>query len=114
MRRILAALAALALTAALIPAASGPARAQTTCPAPLPPASNFTGATVSQGQFKTALTNLVAYLTCVLGPDGTPATAKGRLGLAMVASTGAYGDLSGKPTLAPGGDLAGSSIGAAT
>src|SRR5258708_34992136 len=107
MRRILAALAALALTAAvaatLIPAASGPAQAQTTCPAPLPPASNFTGATVTQGQFKTALTNLVAYLTCVLGPDGTPATTKGRLGLASVASTGAYGDLSGKPTLAPGG-----------
>ncbi len=118
MRRILAAMAALALTAAaaaaLIPAAVGPVQAQTTCPAPLPPASNFTGATVTQGQFKTALTNLVAYLTCVLGPDGTPGTAKSRLGLATVASTGAYGDLSAKPSLAPGGDLAGSSIGAAT
>lgn len=118
LRRILAALAALALiaagAAALIPAASGPAQAQTTCPAPLPPASNFTGATVTQGEFKTALTNLVAYLTCVLGSDGTPTTAKSRLGLAVVASSGAYGDLSGRPSPAPGGDLAGSSIGAAT
>ena len=117
-RRIAAALAALALMAgavvALLPAGSRPAEAQTSCPAPLPPASNFTGATISQGQFKTAISNLVAYLTCVLGTDGTAATAKSRLGLATVATSGAYGDLAGRPLLTPGGDIQGSSIGAAT
>jgi len=117
-KRLVAAVAALALVTAgmamLLPAAFGPAAAQTTCPAPLPPASNFTGATISQGQFKTAITGMVAYLTCVLGTDGTAPTAKSRLGLATVATSGAYGDLSGRPSLTPGGDIAGSSIGAAT
>jgi len=90
-----------------------PAQAQASCPTTLPPSTNFTGAGITQGQFKTAITNLVSYLTCVLGTDGTTATAKSTLGLATVASTGAYSDLSGTPTGLPptgsaGGDLNGS------
>jgi len=66
----------------------------------------------TQGQFKTNLTNLVAYLTCLLGTDGSTATVKSTLGLATVATSGSYADLSGKPTSLPpsgaaGGDLAG-------
>ena len=117
MKRTLAALAALVLTLALaatLLAAGGarPALAQVTCPATLPPATNFTAATTTQGQFKTNLTNLVAYLTCLLGTDGTTSTAKTTLGLATVATSGSYTDLSSKPTSLPpsgaaGGDLAG-------
>src|SRR5579872_1429376 len=117
MKRTLAALAALGLTLALAAAlvAGGgarPARAQVTCPTTLPPAGNFTTATTTQGQFKTNLTSLVAYLTCLLGTDGTTSTAKTALGLATVATSGSYTDLSGVPTSLPpsgaaGGDLTG-------
>jgi len=87
-------------------------QAQVVCPTALPPAGNFTAANTTQGQFKTSLTNLVAYLTCLLGTDGTSATAKSALGLATVATSGNYGDLSNTPTALPpsgaaGGDLTG-------
>ena len=116
MQRTLAALAALTLALAAISVTvtigSRPAAAQVTCPTSLPPSGNFTGATTTQGQFKTNLTSLVAYLTCLLGTDGTTATAKTTLGLATVATSGSYTDLSSRPTSLPpsgaaGGDLAG-------
>jgi hypothetical protein len=116
-KRTLAALAALILTLALAAAlvAGGgakPAQAQVTCPTALPPAGNFTAANTTQGQFKTNLTSLVAYLSCLLGTDGTTPTAKTTLGLATVATSGSYTDLSGRPASLPpsgaaGGDLAG-------
>ncbi|MGH9553256.1 MAG: hypothetical protein ACRD3W_28000, partial [Terriglobales bacterium] len=101
------------LAAALVAGGARPARAQVTCPTTLPPAGNFIAATTTQGQFKTNLTSLVAYLTCLLGTDGTTPTAKTTLGLATVATSGSYTDLSGKPTSLPpsgaaGGDLSGS------
>ena len=117
MKRTLAAVAALLLTLMLaavlvIGGSPGPAWAQVTCPTSLPPAGNFTSAVTTQGQFKTNLTNLVAYLTCILGTDGTTTTAKTTLGLATVATSGSYADLSSKPSALPptgaaGGDLAG-------
>lgn len=116
-KHALAALAALLVTLALAAAlvAGGGARsalAQVTCPTTLPPAGNFTTAGTTQGQFKTNLTSLVAYLTCLLGTDGTTATAKTTLGLATVATSGSYTDLSGRPASLPpsgaaGGDLTG-------
>jgi len=117
LKRTLAAIAAfvVTLTLAAILVVVGrpqPAWAQVTCPTSLPPASNFTSAVTTQGQFKTNLTSLVAYLTCLLGTDGSTATAKSTLGLATVATSGSYADLSAKPTSLPpsgaaGGDLAG-------
>jgi len=103
MKHTLAALAAVILTLALAAAlvvgeGSRPARAQVTCPTTLPPAGNFTAANTTQGQFKTNLTSLVAYLTCLLGTDGTTTTAKTTLGLATVATSGSYSDLWSKPT----------------
>lgn len=89
-----------------------PAHAQVACPTALPPAGNFTGGAVTEGQFKAAITSLIANLTCLFGTDGTASTAKSTLGFATVASSGAYADLSGKPTALPpngsaGGDLTG-------
>ena len=84
-----------------------PAQAQVSCPTALPPAVNFTGATVTQGQFKTSLTNMVSYLTCLFGTDGSAATAKAALGFAPVASSGSYNDLSNLPSLGLGGDVTG-------
>lgn len=89
------------------------AEAQALCPTSLPPAGNFASAPVTQGQFKSALTNLVSYLGCLLGTDGTAATARSTLGLAAVASSGNYSDLAGLPAALPpsgtaGGDLSGS------
>jgi hypothetical protein len=114
-KHTLAALIALMLTLAAALMLGGgprPAQAQVTCPTVLPPAGNFTAANTTQGQFKTNLTGLVAYLTCILGTDGTTATAKSTLGLATVATSGSYTDLSSKPTALPptgaaGGDLGG-------
>jgi len=45
----------------------------------LPPASDFTGAAVTEAEFKTATTNQRAYLAGLMGADGTIATAKGTL-----------------------------------
>ena len=101
-KRRLATLMMLALLAAAAMAAMGVGRnaalAQVTCPAALPPAGNFTSAGTTQGQFKTNLSNLLAYLACLFGTDGTAATAKSTLGLATVATTGSYNDLSNKPS----------------
>ncbi len=59
----------------------------------LPPSSNFTGGSVTEGQFKTALTGLRDFLSGLLGTDGTPATALTALGAAfnaVVNKTAAY------------------------
>lgn len=46
----------------------------------LPAATDFTGAAITEAQFKTAITNLRAYLSGLLGTDGTAATAISTLG----------------------------------
>jgi len=59
----------------------------------LPPISNFTGSTVTEGQFKTALNDLRAYLAGLLGTDGNAATALatlGSLGSGYVSKTATY------------------------
>lgn len=59
----------------------------------LPPISNFTGSTVTEGQFKTALNDLRAYLAGLLGTDGNAATALatlGSLGSGYVNKTATY------------------------
>ncbi|WP_054008032.1 hypothetical protein [Cypionkella psychrotolerans] len=59
----------------------------------LPPSSDFTGSTVTEGQFKTALTGLRDFLSGLLGADGLTATALaslGAMGAAIVAKTAAY------------------------
>lgn len=47
----------------------------------LPLATDFTGAAVTEGGFKTALTNLRGYLSALFGDDGTAATARNTLGV---------------------------------
>ena len=51
-------------------------------PTALPAATDFTGAAVTEGGFKTALTSLRTYLAELLGTDGSVATALGTLGAA--------------------------------
>jgi len=46
----------------------------------IPDAADFTGAAVTEGGFKTAITNLRSYLTGMFGTDGTTATALSTLG----------------------------------
>ena len=46
----------------------------------LPPSSDFTGAAVTEGQFKTALTSLRGFLADLLGTTGTQAAALAALG----------------------------------
>lgn len=82
-----------------------PARGQVSCPTALPPATNFTGGSVTQGQFKTAQTNLISYLTCLFGTDDTVATLKSTLGLSTVAFSGSYNDLSNTPAGIPSGSV---------
>jgi hypothetical protein len=59
-------------------------------PTALPPAADFTGATVTEGQFKTALTSLRTFLAELLGADGSVATALGTLGAATPAEMQGY------------------------
>lgn len=47
----------------------------------LPAATDFTGAAVTEGGFKTAITNLRGYLSALFGDDGTAATARNMLGV---------------------------------
>jgi len=64
----------------------------------LPPISNFTGSTVTEGQFKTALSDLRSYLAGLLGTDGSAATALitlGSLGSGYVSKTATYTVVSG-------------------
>lgn len=59
----------------------------------LPAASEFTGSTVTEAQFKTAQTNLLGFLSGLLGSDGAAATALstlGALGGKIAAKAGAY------------------------
>lgn len=51
----------------------------------LPASTNFTGATVTEGQFKAAITDLREYLAGLFGVDGSKATALGTLGAATPA-----------------------------
>lgn len=53
----------------------------------LPASSSFTGGSVTEGQFKTALTALRDYLSALLGADGTVATALATLGVPLNAVT---------------------------
>lgn len=52
----------------------------------LPPSSDFSGGTVTQGGFKTAVNNLRDYLNGLLGTDGTVAAARNALGLGTAAT----------------------------
>lgn len=45
----------------------------------LPPASDFTGASVTEGQFKTAITNLRSHIAEQSGTEGTRPTARNRI-----------------------------------
>lgn len=59
----------------------------------LPASSDFTGSTVTEGQFKAAITNLRDFLSGLLGADGLPATALASLGAlasTIVAKAAAY------------------------
>jgi hypothetical protein len=59
----------------------------------LPAATDFTGSAVTEGQFKTAITNQRSYLAGLLGTDGAIGTAMTTLGVPLndtVAKTGAY------------------------
>lgn len=59
----------------------------------LPASSDFTGSTVTEGQFKAALTGLRDFLSGLLGTDGVNATALaalGALGSGYAAKTAAY------------------------
>lgn len=49
----------------------------------LPPSTDFTNSSVTEGQFKTAMTYLREYLASLLGTDGTLATALGALGISF-------------------------------
>lgn len=49
---------------------------------PLPDATDFTASTVTEGQFKDALTRLTGYLTGLFGTDGSQTTALQTLGAA--------------------------------
>ena len=50
-------------------------------PTALPAATAFTGASVTEGAFKTAITDQRAFLADLLGTDGVPATAREALGV---------------------------------
>jgi microcystin-dependent protein len=83
----------LALSAASLPALGA-------CPTTLPPSINFTGASVTEAQFKTAITQFRDYANCLLGASGVTTDAKTQLGLAAVATSGNYADLVGIPAAA--------------
>jgi hypothetical protein len=64
----------------------------------LPAATDFTGATVTEGQFKTAMTNQRSYLAGLFGTDGAIGTAMTTLGVPLndtIAKTGAYSVVAG-------------------
>lgn len=60
----------------------------------IPPISDFTGASVTEGEFKTALSNLHLFLTGLLGTTGDQAAGQAALGALLGAGadvkTGAY------------------------
>jgi len=47
----------------------------------LPPSTNATGAAVTEGEFKTFISDLRAFLAGLLGTDGVAATARATLGV---------------------------------
>lgn len=56
----------------------------------LPAATDFTGAGVTEGGFKTAITGLRGYLSALFGDDGTAATARNTLGVVTPEQMQAY------------------------
>lgn len=56
----------------------------------LPAATDFTGAAVTEGGFKTAITSLRGYLSALFGDDGTAATARNMLGVVTPEQMQAY------------------------
>jgi microcystin-dependent protein len=106
-RKILAAAVFAAAALLALPAVHlvAPAQSQVSCPTALPAATNFTGGSVTEGQYKTAQSNLVAYLSCLFGTNGTVATLQSTLGLATVAFSGSYADLSNTPATIPPGTI---------
>lgn len=59
----------------------------------LPPSNDFTGSSITEGQFKTAITNLRAFLNDLFGSTGTIQSALntlGSLGAQSVSKTAAY------------------------
>ena len=59
----------------------------------LPPSSDFTGSAVTEGQFKTAISNLRTFLSDLLGSAGTVSAAQAALGTLAgqtIAKTAAY------------------------
>lgn len=67
-------------------------------PTALPPSSDFTGASVTEGGFKTAITNLRTFIADLLGTDGTAASARTALAVmssSEVAAAIAIGELTG-------------------
>lgn len=58
----------------------------------LPPSTDFTGSSVTEGQFKTALTALRTYLADLFGADGLKTTALATLGAATPAELQAARD----------------------
>ena len=52
----------------------------------LPAASDFTGAAVTEGQFKSAITDLRSFLSGLLGTSGVTADARAALQVLMAAT----------------------------
>ena len=65
----------------------------------LPSAASFTGASVTEGDFKTAISNLLLYLSGQFGSTGVPIDAQAAMGVifgsAPVPKTGAYSVVAG-------------------
>ena len=62
-------------------------------PTALPPSSDFTGAAITEGDFKSAITALRDYISGLFGTDGATVTAMATLGVALssyVAKTSNY------------------------
>ncbi len=70
---------------------------------PLPPATDFTGAEVTEGEFKTAISSLRAYLAFLLGTTGEKADAQTALGIEDAIPTGGIIMWSGAISAIPAG-----------
>jgi hypothetical protein len=73
-------------------------------PTPLPPASDLTGASITEGQAKTWFGNLRLYLAGLLGSDGNAATARAALGAAAAGHTHTLADITGAQPVSKTGD----------
>ena len=59
-------------------------------PIALPPSTDFTGASVTEGQFKNSLTALRTFLADLLGTTGVPADARAALGITATPTYGLF------------------------